>query len=107
MVNFKKALEGIIDTSRRKALPKKKKEAKEPVKILLLSRHSDIPKILKLAHFCPILFLYIKEYKEKNNGSLKKSLLKLRDDGEPEGIHSKLLDENWVVVLNKNTTLVG
>jgi hypothetical protein len=103
MASIKKALAGILKTKRKRARTKKKKEKKYPVKILALTKQSDVPKILKLSKLSPMILLYIKDYRKKNNKSLKKSLQKLRKGGEPDGIKSKLLDPNWVVVLAPNT----
>ena len=104
MASIKKALEGFLKPAKKKAPTKKTK--KDPVKIISLSRQSDVPKILKIAKMSPILILSIKKYRKKNKKSLKKSLEKLKEDGEPEEIKSKLLDQNWVVVMAPNTELV-
>lgn len=107
MVNLKKALEGIIENGKRRVSSSRKKTepVRESVRIFSLSKQSEVPTILKLSRVSPVIFLYIKDYREKNNASLKKSLSKLKDEGEGSGVTSRLLDENWVVVMGKNTTL--
>ena len=105
MASLKERLEGFLKTSRKKAPEKKRK--KESVKIILFKKQSDIPKIMKLAKNCPLILLSIKDYRKKNNDSLKESLKKLKEGGELEEIQSKLLDQNWVVVFPQNTSLVG
>jgi hypothetical protein len=104
MANIKKTLEGILKSGRKKA--PKKKQKKQPVKILALQKQADVSKVLKIARVTPMILLYIKEYRSKNKSSLKKALQKLKDGGEEDGIQSKLLDQNWVVVMAPNTSLV-
>jgi hypothetical protein len=107
MVDFKKALEGILETGKRRVSSSRKKKdpVRESVRIFSLSKQSEVPTILKFARVSPVIFLYIKDYRDKNNESLKKSLFKLKDEGEADGVQSKLLDENWVVVMARNTSL--
>lgn len=112
MAGIRKKLEGILKTGRKKTSKKtskknkKKKKDKDPIKIVSLNKQADVPKVLKLAKITPMILLSIKNYRKKNKQSLKKSLEKLKDRGKSDGIESKLLDQNWVVVLSPNTQLV-
>lgn len=89
-------------------LQPKKRRRKEAlsVKVIEISRQSDVKKLVSFIPSSPAILLSITDYRERNKESLKKAIEFLKQVCAEERANAVMLDPNWVLVYPKRNELV-